>query len=111
MFSSHRSYFAAILLLACSPAAFAQETKPEQRPTGPGPRGMPASPKKGPTDLPILPALPALDDASFYAEADVPHGKVEQATYKTGDGKGSGCTSTCRPAMRRRETRDIPCFT
>ena len=87
MLPSHRSYLAAILLLASSPAAFAQETKPEQRPPGPGPRGMPASPKKGPTALPILPALPPLDDASFYARTDVPHGQVEQATYKNFAGK------------------------
>ena len=38
-------------------------------------------PKPGPAPLPILPALPAHDDVRFYAEADVPHGKVEQATY------------------------------
>ena len=87
MISSRRSALVAVLLLACSPATFAQELKPEQRPPGPGPRGMPPSPKRGPTELPILPALPALDDASFYAEADVPRGKVERATYATGDGK------------------------
>ena len=44
-------------------------------------------PKPGPTELPILPALPALDDTSFYAKADVPHGKVEQATYTNHAGK------------------------
>ena len=38
-------------------------------------------PQPGPVPLPILPALPALDDQSFYAKADVPHGRVEQATY------------------------------
>lgn len=36
--------------------------------------------------LPILPALPAANDASFYAANDVPHGKVETATYKTPSG-------------------------
>lgn len=40
-----------------------------------------AVPKVGPAPLPILPALPARDDASFYANTNVPHGKVEQATY------------------------------
>ena len=38
-------------------------------------------PKPGPVPLPILPALAAQDDVTFYAKADVPHGKVEQATY------------------------------
>lgn len=32
--------------------------------------------------LPILAALPARDDTSFYAVRDVPHGTVEQSTYK-----------------------------
>ena len=50
----------------------------QDRPPGVGRRPVP---KPGPAPLPILPALPAHDDASFYAEADVPHGKVEQATY------------------------------
>ena len=48
---------------------------------------MASTPKPGPTVLPVLPALPALDDASFYAKADVPHGKVEQATYTNHAGK------------------------
>src|SRR4051794_23469839 len=60
---------------------------PPGRPGGRGPRGMPSMLKPGPTELPILPALPALDDTSFYAKADVPHGKVEQATYTNHAGK------------------------
>jgi hypothetical protein len=50
----------------------------QDRPPGVGRRPVP---KPGPAPLPILPALPAQDDVSFYANADVPHGKVEQATY------------------------------
>ena len=46
-----------------------------------------ADAETGPTVLPILPALPTLDDTSFYAQADVPHGKIEQATYKNYAGK------------------------
>ena len=42
-----------------------------------------ALPKPGPCPLPILAALPASSDTAFIAAADVPHGKVEQATYKT----------------------------
>ena len=40
------------------------------------------APKAGVCPLPILPALPTLTDAAFFAKADVPHGKVEQATYR-----------------------------
>jgi enterochelin esterase-like enzyme len=36
--------------------------------------------------VPILPALPAPDDTAFYAERDVPHGKVEIVHYKTSSG-------------------------
>src|SRR4051794_32522660 len=57
-----------------APKAEGREATPG-RPGGHGPRGMPASPKPGPTELPILPALPALDDKEFFAKADVPHGK------------------------------------
>jgi enterochelin esterase family protein len=32
--------------------------------------------------LPILPALPTEDDTAFFASRAVPHGRVEQATYK-----------------------------
>ena len=53
---------------------------------GRGGRGMPAAPKKGVCPLPILPALPAYTDSAFYAKTGVPHGKVEQATYKNYNG-------------------------
>ena len=36
--------------------------------------------------LPILPALPDANDTSFYAKNDVPHGQVEQVTYRTSTG-------------------------
>lgn len=36
--------------------------------------------------VPILPALPAPEDKSFYAERDVPHGRVEMVSYKTSAG-------------------------
>jgi enterochelin esterase-like enzyme len=36
--------------------------------------------------VPILPALAAPEDTSFYAEKDVPHGKVEVVTYKNSAG-------------------------
>src|SRR5579863_7650428 len=80
----------ALLALALIPSfAPAQEPPPppgqtrSEVPGGRGPRGpMPPAPKAGVCPLPILPALPAYTDASFYAETNVPHGKVEEANYK-----------------------------
>jgi enterochelin esterase family protein len=40
------------------------------------------APKAGVCPLPILPALPTYTDTAFFAKTDVPHGKVEQVTYK-----------------------------
>ena len=91
----------AVLGLAstCSPNASSQEPKSDPTPPGAGKgqaskdqgrggsRGPRPVPRPGPTQLPILPALRALDDVSFYAEADVPHGKVEPATYTNHAGK------------------------
>lgn len=56
-------------------AALAQNAPPANRP-----RLEP--PKKGVCPLPILPALPTYADTSFFAKTDVPHGKVEQVSYK-----------------------------
>lgn len=53
---------------------------------GRGGRGMPAMPRKGVCPLPVLPALPAYSDGAFFAKTGVPHGKVEQATYKNYNG-------------------------
>jgi enterochelin esterase-like enzyme len=39
-------------------------------------------PVKGPLPLPILAALPARDDTSFYAEREIPLGVIEQPTYQ-----------------------------
>ncbi len=39
-------------------------------------------PKAGVCPLPILPALPSYADTTFYAKADVPHGRVEEVTFK-----------------------------
>jgi len=55
--------------------------QPPQPPGSPG-RPILKAPKAGVCPLPILPALPAYADKDFHAKADVPHGKVEQATYK-----------------------------
>ncbi len=40
------------------------------------------APKAGVCPLPILPALPTYADTTFFAKMDVPHGKVEETTYK-----------------------------
>ncbi len=52
--------------------------------TGAPPAGqaMPPTPKAGVWPLPILPALPAITDQTFFARGDVPHGKIELANYK-----------------------------
>ena len=42
---------------------------------------MMAPPKPGVCPLPILAALPALDESSFFARTAVPHGTIEQAKY------------------------------
>jgi enterochelin esterase-like enzyme len=59
-------------LLSMTGLAWSQVPRPPMRP----------APKAGVCPLPILPALPTFTDAAFFAKADVPHGKVEQATYK-----------------------------
>lgn len=46
------------------------------------------APKPGVCPLPILPALPAGTDTSFFANATVPHGTVEQASYQNYAGAG-----------------------
>ena len=69
--------FAAALL--CLPGLAAAQTV-----TPPPPR---QTPKPGPVPLPILPALPAYEDTSVYAQTDVPHGRVVQVMYQNFAGK------------------------
>ena len=59
-------------------AALAQNAPP----AGAANRPRPEPPKKGVCPLPILPALPTYADATFFAQREVPHGKVEQVNYK-----------------------------
>ncbi len=67
--------------------ALAQEASAP--PAAPAPRPSPAShyvvPKPA-HPVPILPALPAPEDKSFYAEREVPHGRVEIVNYKNSAG-------------------------
>lgn len=63
------------------------------------PLAAPAAPPPPPKDaglyvaprpahpVPLLPALPPRDDTAFYAERNVPHGRVEVVTYRTAAGK------------------------
>ncbi len=53
----------------------------------PGGRGAFRMPRPGPCPLPVLPALSELSDTAFYAETDVPHGKVKQTTYTNHAGR------------------------
>ncbi len=74
--------FAAGLVAA---AVWAQRPAPPAGDAKPAPgRGgmMREMPKAGVCPLPILPALPGREETVFYADANVPHGKLEQATYK-----------------------------
>jgi enterochelin esterase family protein len=78
------------------------------RPDGarrPGPRN---TPKPGPVALPILPALAAREDASFYAKADVPHGKVEQATYTNHAGQDKRMHVYLPPGYERDAQKTYP---
>jgi enterochelin esterase family protein len=60
-------------LLGVAAVTFAQAPpRPPMRP----------APKAGVCPLPILPALPTYTDTAFFAKTDVPHGKLEQASYK-----------------------------
>src|ERR1700722_11251966 len=52
------------------------------QPAGPPGRPILNAPKAGVCPLPILPALPDYANAAFFAKDDVPHGKIEQPTYK-----------------------------
>lgn len=72
-------------LALCAALLPAPNVAPSQVATGP--RNQVPAPKPGPTALPILPALPKMEDTGFYAETAVPHGKVLQATYTNFAGK------------------------
>lgn len=65
------------LTVLCSLSLPAQEAAapPQARPVRP-------VPKVGVCPLPTLAALPGIKDGAFYARRDVPHGVIEQATYK-----------------------------
>lgn len=67
-----------MLLAFFGTSGFAQNAPSNAQPNRP--RIEP--PKKGVCPLPILPALPTYADTSFFAQTNVPHGKIEQVNYK-----------------------------
>ena len=79
MLSPNRLRTLAALTITLSLAGAVIAQAPNSPRAAPGTR---TTPKPGPVPIPILPALAARDDATFYANTNVPHGKVEQATYK-----------------------------
>jgi len=100
--------FAAEGLVAKRVGGVAAETTaaPAVRP-GAG-RRMPSLPKPGPCPLPILPALPAYDDAAFFAKLDVPHGKVEPVTYETQAGQEKRMHLYLPPDYEKNDTARYP---
>jgi len=60
---------------------------PQQVPQKGGQGGRIEMPGKGPCPLPILTALPAYSDSSFYANKAVPHGRIEKVNYIDPDGR------------------------
>src|ERR1700683_2103712 len=86
--------FAVCVMLAggASVTAWGQEAPrtvpgppPGQLPPGIG-AGPNVVPKAGVCPLPILPTIPKYDETAYYASADVPHGRVEVASYKSSAG-------------------------
>ena len=76
----------AVLFCACAFAAVAAEPTAQTSTNTPARRGGFRSPPAPRNPVPILPALPAANDTSFYASNDVPHGRVAMGQYKTSAG-------------------------
>jgi enterochelin esterase-like enzyme len=75
MNATYRMLMGLIVTTSLGLAAFAQNAPPANRP-------RPEPPKKGVCPLPVLPALPTYADTSFFAQTNVPHGKIERVNYK-----------------------------
>jgi enterochelin esterase family protein len=69
---------------------------------------MPSVPKPGPCPLPILPALAKLDDTSFFAVRNVPHGKVEAVSYTNHTGAVKRMHIYLPPGYHQDTTRRFP---
>lgn len=76
----------AVLLCACAFAAVAAEPGAQPSTNAPARRGDFRAPPAPRNPVPILPALPAANDTSFYASNDVPHGRVDIVQYMTSAG-------------------------
>ena len=66
-----------LLILAAAACLLPAPRIAQPQPGGP-PKGF-DPPKAGVCPLPILSALPALNDTAFFARADVPHGSIDDA--------------------------------
>jgi enterochelin esterase-like enzyme len=65
-------------------------------------------PKPGPCPLPILPALPTIEDTTFFAKKDVLHGAIEKAAYKNYDGVEKTLRVYLPPTYGAESTRRYP---
>lgn len=73
------------LFLPLALVAHAQDAAAPHLPPSPKDGGLYVAPPPA-RPIPILPALPAPEDTSFYTPRNVPHGRVEVVTYKTSAG-------------------------
>jgi enterochelin esterase family protein len=80
------STIVAVMLLSGALSSLAAEPPSQASTNGPPRRGGFRPPPAPRNPMPILPALAAPHDASFYASNDVPHGRVEIVHYKTSAG-------------------------
>src|SRR5271166_3303119 len=71
-------------------------------------RAMPPAPKAGVCPLPILPALPAYGDQSFFTKADVRNGKIEQPAYKNYAGEDKRLHVYLPPDYERNSSARYP---
>jgi enterochelin esterase family protein len=78
---------AVIIICSATASTGGQQTAPTVPAPPPRGRSTAPPPKPGPCPLPILAALPADADTTFFASTGVPHGTVEQATYKSPTGE------------------------
>ncbi len=102
---------ALFLLIAASSCASVQESVVEQaapEPSEAAPGGSFRMPEPGPYPLPILPALPAMEDTAFFRSADVPHGTVEQVNYANYQGESKRMHVYLPPGYYLNETIRYP---
>lgn len=100
-----------LVALIGSAATYSAGAAPEKDSSTPAPKVAPnglyiAPPPRNP--VPLLPALPAPEDVSFYAVKDVPHGKVEVVHYKTSAGTEKNMYMYLPPGYEADKTARYP---